>query len=157
MNDFQDTVFYFALGIAVLAIAGLAFGLMNGTISFDLELILDSLKPFLSPTYAYDFLIEVMSRDYFINDHLIVDKTYFSLAIVTFIYSTLIFALIFIVSLPLSLLKLPENNEMLSNLGSTMLRLLLIPLVISVFFLSALIPSIFIFSIAPTLIKGFFQ
>ena len=98
-----------------------------------------------------------MSRDYFINDHLIVDKTYFSLAIVTFIYSALIFALIFIVSLPLSLLNLQENNEMLSNLGSTMLRLLLIPLVISVFFLSALIPSIFIFSIAPTLIKGFFQ
>jgi len=109
---------------------------------------------FVSPTYAYDFLIEIMSRDYFINDHLFLDNTYYSLAIVTIIYSAIILTLIFLVTMPLRLLKLTEKYN---SLALTIFNLLIIPAGISFAFLCAIIPATVIFSIAPALIKGLFN
>ena len=153
MNDFQDKIVHFGLILVGIILFGIIMGLYSGNISFNLELILDSLKPFLYPAYTYDFLNEFMSRDYFINKHLLADKTYFSLAIVTIIYSLPIFLMI----IPIRLLKLPEKYSKLSSLGSTIFSIFLIPIGISIFFLAAFIPATVIFSIAPALIKGFFQ
>ena len=73
--DFQDKIAHFGIILSGVLVYGLVMGLVKSKFSLDLELILDSLKPFLSPTYTYDFFVEVMSRDYFINDHLLMDKT----------------------------------------------------------------------------------
>jgi len=157
MNDFQDKIVQFAWGIVVIALAGLTLSISRGHIPIDSELILGVLKPFVSPTYAYDFLIEIMSRDYFINDHLVLDKTYYSLAIVTIIYSAIILTLIFLVTMPLRLLKLTEKYSKINSLAFSIFNLLIIPAGISFAFLCAIIPATVIFSIAPALIKGLFN
>ena len=157
MNDFQDKIVHFAIIFTGIVLFGLVMGLVKGQYSIDFESILGFLKPFLSPTYAYDFLIEVMSRDYFINDHLVLDKTYYSLAIVTIIYSAIILTLIFLVTMPLRMLKLTEKYSKINSLTLSIFNLLIIPAGISFVFLCAIIPSIIIFSIAPTLIKGLFN
>jgi hypothetical protein len=157
MNDLQDNIIKFALIFSCIVVWGLGMGLVKGQYSIDFESILGFLKPFLSPAYSYHFLIEVMSRDYFINDHLFLEKTYYSLAIVTIIYSALILTLVFLLGMPLRLFKLTEKYSSINSIASSIFALLIIPAGISFAFLCAIIPSIVIFSIAPTLIKGFFN
>ena len=84
MNDLQDKIVHFAIIFTGIVLWGLLMGLVKGQYSIDFESILGFLKPFLSPAYSYHFLIEVMSRDYFINDHLFLEKTYFKSIIYTY-------------------------------------------------------------------------
>ena len=145
MNDLQDKIVHFAIIFTGIVLYGLLMGLVKGQYSIDFESILDVLKPFISPIYTYDFFIEVMSRDYFINDHLILDKTYISLAVVIAFYSPILSFFIIVANL----LKFDVEKLMLGYL--------FIPMGISIAFLWTLIVCSVIFSIAPTLIKGFFN
>lgn len=145
MNDLQDKIVHFAIIFTGIVLWGVGMGFVKGQYSIDFDSILGILKPFLSPIYTYDFFIEVMSRDYFINDHLILDKTYISLAIVIAFYS------------PILSLFIIVANLLKFDVEKLMLGYLFIPMGISIAFLWTLIVCSVIFSIAPTLIKGFFN
>ena len=115
-----------------------------------IHLILDFLMAFLSPTYVYDFFIEVFSRDYFINDHFLMEKKYISLAIVMLLYSPFLwFFLWLLIKVVKYLLEIIENDLIFSYL--------FMAIVIVLTFLWVNIVISILFSIGPTLIKGLFN
>ena len=137
---FQDKIAHFLIIFSGFVTYGLVLGLLLGKFSINFEVILDTLKPFLSPGYTYDFFVDVMSRDYFINDHLIVDKKIISLAIVIAFYSPIVSILIIFAKL----FKLAGEDSMLNYL--------LIPMALSITFLWTLTIVSIVFSIIPTII-----